>query len=62
MQELAEALGQVAHNELALPVEHTHGPKEARGANIGGAQVHSVRLPGYVLAFEASSACPMSAW
>ena len=52
VQELAEALGQVAHNELALPVEGIHGPKEARGASIGGAQVHSVRLPSYVLAFE----------
>ena len=31
VQELAEALGQVAHNELALPVEGIHGPKEARG-------------------------------
>ena len=52
VQELAEALGQVAANELALPVERIHGSKEARGANIGGAQVHSVRLPGYVIAFE----------
>ena len=52
VQELAEALGEVAANELALPVESVRGPKEARGANIGSAQVHSVRLPGYVLAFE----------
>jgi 4-hydroxy-tetrahydrodipicolinate reductase len=50
--ELAEELGQVTRNELALPVERIHGLKEARGANIGGAQVHSVRLPGYVLAFD----------
>ena len=27
-------------------------PAEARGANIAGTQVHSVRLPGYVIAFE----------
>jgi 4-hydroxy-tetrahydrodipicolinate reductase len=52
VQELAEALGQVARNEMALPVERIHGSKEARGTNIGGAQVHSVRLPGYVIAFE----------
>jgi len=51
-QELAEALSQIAQNELALPIEHTHGLREARGANIGGAQVHSVRLPGYVFGFE----------
>ena len=58
VQELAEALGQVAHNELALPVEGIHGPKEARGASIGGAEVHSVRLPSYVLAFEALFGLP----
>jgi 4-hydroxy-tetrahydrodipicolinate reductase len=51
-QELAEALGQVAENKLALPIEQTHGARQARGAAIGGAQVHSIRLPGYILAFE----------
>ena len=57
-RELAEALSQVAANKLALPIESTHGPREARGASIGGAQVHSVRLPGYVLAFEALFGLP----
>ena len=51
-RELAEALGEVARNQLAMPVEQTHGERQARGATIGGAQVHSIRLPGYVLAFE----------
>jgi 4-hydroxy-tetrahydrodipicolinate reductase len=51
-RELAEALGEVARNKLAIPVEQTHGEREARGASLGGTQVHSVRLPGYVLAFE----------
>lgn len=51
-RELAEALGEVAENKLAVPVEQTHGPHEARGASIAGTQVHSVRLPGIVLAFE----------
>jgi 4-hydroxy-tetrahydrodipicolinate reductase len=51
--ELAEALGDVAQNKLAVPVENTHGRREARGATLGGTQVHSVRLPGVVLAFEA---------
>ena len=48
--ELAEALGEVARNKLALPVEQTHGRREARGTTIAGTQVHSVRLPGIVLA------------
>jgi 4-hydroxy-tetrahydrodipicolinate reductase len=52
-RELAEALGEVARNKLAVPVERTHGDPEARGAAIAGTQVHSVRLPGIVLAFEA---------
>jgi 4-hydroxy-tetrahydrodipicolinate reductase len=50
--ELAEALGDVAQNKLAVPVEDTHGKREARGATVGGTQVHSIRLPGVVLAFE----------
>ncbi len=51
-QELAEALAGVARNELALPVDQIHGPREARGASIAGTQVHSIRLPSYVIAFE----------
>ena len=51
-RELAEALGEVARNKVSIPVEQTFGPREARGAAIAGTQVHSVRLPGYVLAFE----------
>ncbi len=50
--ELAEALGQVAQSKLAVPIDQIYGPKEVRGANIGGAQVHSVRLPSYIIAFE----------
>jgi 4-hydroxy-tetrahydrodipicolinate reductase len=51
-RELAEALGEVAQNKLEVPVEKTHGEKAGRGASIAGTQVHSIRLPGIVLAFE----------
>jgi 4-hydroxy-tetrahydrodipicolinate reductase len=51
-QELAESMGDVAQSKLALPIDQTHGPREVRGATIGGAQVHSVRLPGFIIAFE----------
>jgi len=51
-QELAEYLSGVATNEFVRPVEETLGARDARGATIGGAQVHSVRLPGFVLSFE----------
>src|SRR2546426_763806 len=46
-RELAEALATVAQNQLTVPLEQTHGPRAARGATIDGAQVHSIRLPGY---------------
>ena len=35
-----------------IPIEKTHGSRKARGDTIGGAQVHSIRLPGYVASFE----------
>src|SRR5256885_13385730 len=51
-RELAEELAAVSQNQLEVAIEQTHGPKEARGASIEGTQVHSIRLPGYVIAFE----------
>jgi 4-hydroxy-tetrahydrodipicolinate reductase len=57
-RELAEALAAVAQNRLAVPVERTYGAKEARGASVSGTQVHSIRLPGYVIAFEAIFGLP----
>lgn len=52
VQELAEELGQKAKNQQQIPIEQIHGPKETRGANIAGTQVHSLRLPGYTISFE----------
>jgi 4-hydroxy-tetrahydrodipicolinate reductase len=51
-RELAEELAAVAQNRIAVPVAETHGSPEARGAPIAGTPVHSIRLPGYTLAFE----------
>ena len=56
--QLAELLGEVRRPRIDLPIEQTHGPKEIRGASIGGVQVHSLRLPGYTLAVEAIFAQP----
>jgi len=50
--ELAEELATVAKNCLEIPLDETHGRPDARGAAIAGTQVHSVRLPSYVIAFE----------
>jgi len=52
VQELAEELGQVAHPREEVPVSRLRGPIEARGADIAGTRVHSLRLPSYVIAFE----------
>lgn len=52
-RELAERLGEVRKPRLGVPVEKLHGPKETRGADIAGTRVHSLRLPGFVIACEA---------
>ncbi|HEY6778398.1 MAG TPA: 4-hydroxy-tetrahydrodipicolinate reductase [Thermoleophilaceae bacterium] len=51
-RELAERLGEVRRPVLGRPLEETDGPLEARGASVGGAQVHSVRLPSFVVSTE----------
>lgn len=51
-RELAEALAAKAQNQMEVPVDNTLGRKEARGAAVGGAQLHSLRLPGYKFSFE----------
>ena len=51
-RELAERLGEVRPPELGHPIEDLHGPQEARGANVDGTQVHSVRLPSFVVSTE----------
>jgi 4-hydroxy-tetrahydrodipicolinate reductase len=51
-RELAERLAEVADPAVAVPIEETIGSVEARGATIGSTQVHSVRLPSFVVAAE----------
>ncbi len=51
-RELAERLSEVRQPELGYPIEDLDGPVEARGATVGGAQVHSVRLPSFVVSTE----------
>jgi 4-hydroxy-tetrahydrodipicolinate reductase len=48
-RELAERLGE---SRLGRPLDEIHGPVEARGASVAGTQVHSVRLPGFVVSTE----------
>ena len=51
-RELADCLAQVRPTEIIKPVAGLLGPLEARGAAVEGTQIHSLRLPGYTLAFE----------
>jgi 4-hydroxy-tetrahydrodipicolinate reductase len=50
--ELALELGRIKKPKLDVPIENTIGPQAARGANIGGVQVHALRLPGFQLAID----------
>ena len=57
-RELAERLA-----DIRPPVPATHdadliGPPEARGANVAGTRIHSLRLPSYSLSTEAVLATP----
>ncbi len=51
-RELAEMLAREAAPDVPLAEDELIGPPEARGAQVGGARVHSVRLPGSSPAVE----------
>ena len=51
-RELAETLGQIRQPRTGVPLPETHGPVEARGAEVAGSQIHSVRLPSFVVSTE----------
>ncbi|MBN2125982.1 MAG: 4-hydroxy-tetrahydrodipicolinate reductase [Deltaproteobacteria bacterium] len=51
-RELAFRLSGVRSPEPTVPPAETVGPVETRGAIVSGSQVHSVRLPGYLLSTE----------
>jgi 4-hydroxy-tetrahydrodipicolinate reductase len=51
-RELVNRLSKVGKPIKAVPIENTKGVKETRGADMNGMQVHSVRLPGFVIGLE----------
>ena len=51
-RELAERLATVRAPAGGVPVEETHGAREARGATVAGTQVHSLRLPSFTVSTE----------
>jgi 4-hydroxy-tetrahydrodipicolinate reductase len=51
-RELAERLAEVRAPSIGVPVEEVVGPHGARGATVAASQVHSVRLPSFVVSTE----------
>ena len=51
-RELAARLARVRPPVTTVPVADTVGPREARGATLAGSQIHSLRLPGFVISAE----------
>jgi 4-hydroxy-tetrahydrodipicolinate reductase len=52
-REVAERLDGVRAAAVRVPLDRTIGLREARGANVDGTQVHSVRLPSFTVSTEA---------
>jgi 4-hydroxy-tetrahydrodipicolinate reductase len=51
-QELAARLDDVRPPAIGVPIDEILGAREARGATIAGTQVHSIRLPSFVVSTE----------
>jgi 4-hydroxy-tetrahydrodipicolinate reductase len=51
-RELAETLAHVRQPETTVALSDLHGPVEARGAEVAGTRIHSVRLPSFVVTTE----------
>ena len=51
-RELAETLAKVGTPDSAVPLSHLGGPVEARGAEVAGTRIHSVRLPSFLVTTE----------
>lgn len=52
VRELASRLSKVRAPQVSVPLDQVAGPRETRGATVAGSQVHSLRLPGYVISAE----------
>jgi 4-hydroxy-tetrahydrodipicolinate reductase len=57
-RELAERLGEATPNSVDVSVQQTRGNVEARGTTVAGTQVHSLRLPSFVVSTEVLFALP----
>lgn len=51
-RELADRLGEISTSPLVVPLDDVQGLAEARGADVSGTQVHSLRLPSFIVSTE----------
>ena len=51
-RELANRLSNIQESKFDVPLDAIDGLKESRGARLQGTQVHSIRLPGYVISID----------
>jgi 4-hydroxy-tetrahydrodipicolinate reductase len=56
--QLANRLSKVRESQLDVPLDQVQGPRESRGTRLQGTQIHSVRLPGYVISVDAIFGMP----
>lgn len=52
-RELAYRLAEVGQPQLTHAIDATIGPRESRGVTLNGSQIHSIRLPSFVISIEA---------
>jgi 4-hydroxy-tetrahydrodipicolinate reductase len=57
-RELANRLSKIQEARLDVPLDQIDGPRESRGVRLQGTQVHSIRLPGYVISIDAIFGMP----
>lgn len=52
-RELAFRLSQIRKPEVTHPISQTIGESQSRGVTLAGSQIHSIRLPSYIIGVEA---------
>jgi 4-hydroxy-tetrahydrodipicolinate reductase len=51
-RELAHRLSRIKQPKMSVPLDKIRGESTTRGATVAGSQIHSLRLPGYVIGAE----------
>jgi 4-hydroxy-tetrahydrodipicolinate reductase len=51
-RQLAFRLSEIRKPETKIPIHKTVGPVESRGTTLNDTQIHSIRLPGFVIGLE----------